>query len=421
MHAHKCGRWAWKYRTPDGRRHTAYFAPWCSPDEALAEWRATARSLERGDRRDPDDRRVYERSTLRVVARAFLGVIRERVELGEIGWDTFRDCRSTVQWLVRAIDPSLRVDQLEPGDFRAAKRTLKGASLHTIKKRVITTRWMFAWAHDEHNVPVPRYGRYFSTPTQRRMRRARRDRAPEPYTPAEVRALIAHASPRLRAPIMLAINGGMRASDLAALDVRDVELGEAGLVAPAVGRIDTHRAKTEAPLRVPLWPETVAAILAHPSRGASPSDPLLTTRTGARLARISDDARHRTDTVALMFSRGLLRRLSTPDPEDPSRVIPMRGSFGLLRSTFDTIAAETTDDTARKVIMGHTIDRMDETYIKRLAWSRLEAVTEHVRRWLYGVDAGPAAASWMGHCPVTRPDALPRQGARRGPSGRGAR
>ena len=79
------------------------------------------------------------------------------------------------------------------------------------------------------------------------------------------------------------------------------------------------------------------------------------------------------DSVSLEFGK-LLNRLK----------IKRSGlGFYALRHTFRTVADSTLDLTAIRIVMGHTDKNIDAAYIERIDKSRLTAVTEHVRKWLF--------------------------------------
>jgi integrase len=59
-------------------------------------------------------------------------------------------------------------------------------------------------------------------------------------------------------------------------------------------------------------------------------------------------------------------------------------SFYTLRHTFRTWADEVRDQHAIHRIMGHTIPGMSGIYIEAIGLERLVAVTEHVRKKLFG-------------------------------------
>ena len=59
-------------------------------------------------------------------------------------------------------------------------------------------------------------------------------------------------------------------------------------------------------------------------------------------------------------------------------------NFYALRHTFETIGGETKDQVAVDHIMGHARDDMASAYRERISDERLKAVSDHVRRWLFG-------------------------------------
>jgi integrase len=64
--------------------------------------------------------------------------------------------------------------------------------------------------------------------------------------------------------------------------------------------------------------------------------------------------------------------------------------FYTLRHTFRTVADEAKDQPAADFIMGHEAPRMSSHYRERIDDSRLKAVAEHVRTWLFGTPTAPA-------------------------------
>ena len=81
----------------------------------------------------------------------------------------------------------------------------------------------------------------------------------------------------------------------------------------------------------------------------------------------------RTDTVSVQFCE-LLKKLG----------LYREGiSFYTLRHVFRTVADAARDPVAIDLIMGHTDSTMGGHYRERVEECRLEAVTEHVRQWLF--------------------------------------
>jgi integrase len=59
-------------------------------------------------------------------------------------------------------------------------------------------------------------------------------------------------------------------------------------------------------------------------------------------------------------------------------------NFYCLRHGFETIGGEARDQVAVNAIMGHVDDSMASAYRERISDGRLQAVTDHVRGWLFG-------------------------------------
>ena len=77
----------------------------------------------------------------------------------------------------------------------------------------------------------------------------------------EIRRILDVAGPIRRAMVLLGANCGFGNTDVATLPQAAVDLDS--------GWIDFPRPKTEINRRVPLWPETVTALLARRSRNQS--------------------------------------------------------------------------------------------------------------------------------------------------------
>ena len=68
-------------------------------------------------------------------------------------------------------------------------------------------------------------------------------------------------------------------------------------------------------------------------------------------------------------------------------------NFYSLRHTFETIGGGARDQVAVDHIMGHARDDMASVYRERISDDRLKAVTDHVRKWLFGAPGNKLEAS----------------------------
>jgi integrase len=158
--------------------------------------------------------------------------------------------------------------------------------------------------------------------------------------------------------IYLGINAGFGNTDVSTLPTKVLDL-EGGWVTFA-------RPKNGIPRRAPLWPETAAALREVVVKGE-------------RLA-FSMKCKRRGNAVTRAFGR-LLRRLKINGRR--------RLGFYSLRHSFRTVADNTKDFPAIRLVMGHSSDgQIDGTYVERIDDARLQAVTDHVRAWLFGSPQG---------------------------------
>jgi integrase len=178
--------------------------------------------------------------------------------------------------------------------------------------------------------------------------------------------MIGAAGVQVKAMILLGINAGFGNSDCGNLPLSAVDLGRAV--------IDYPRPKTGIPRRCVLWPETVEALKAAL---ASRPAPKREEHAGLVFLTRCGDSWH-TDTPDGPLSREvgkLLRRLGINGRH--------RLGFYALRHTFRTIADEAKDQPAADYIMGHEVPHMSAVYRETISDSRLKAVTDHVRSWLF--------------------------------------
>jgi integrase len=139
------------------------------------------------------------------------------------------------------------------------------------------------------------------------------------------------------------------------------------------GWVDYPRPKTGVPRRVPLWPETVAAIREALKRRPTPkleadAGLVFVTKKLGRFAKLDND-----NPVTKETSK-LLKQLKLHRPGL---------NFYALRHVFETIGGESRDQAAVDAVMGHARDDMASVYRERISDERLKAVTETVRRWLW--------------------------------------
>jgi integrase len=304
--------------------------------------------------------------------------LRQR-EAGEIGPRMFDEYKATTDRLVSTFGKTRLVDDLAADDFEALRDEMakQYGPVH-LGNEIQKIRTAFKYAFESGLIDRPvRYGPQFKKPSASVLRRHRATKGPKLFAADEILRMIDSSGVPLRAMILLGINCGYGNSDCGKLPLRAVDLD--------AGTIDFPRPKTGIARRCPLWPETIAAL-----RDA------LTKRPEAKSE----------EHVGLCFitKYGLPWYKNTPDGPISKetakllKALAINGRTGLgfytLRHTFRTVADESKDQPAVDYIMGHTDPTMGGHYRERIDDSRLKAVTEHVRAWLFGsVPDGANAAN----------------------------
>jgi integrase len=371
LFAHATGRWAKKIR---GKLH--YFGPWSDSDAALKKYLDQRDDLQAG--RTP--RISGEGLTIRDLANRFLTSKQHLVSTGEIAQRTFNDYHVTCERLISELGRNRLVTDLASDDFERLRRVLSNSrGPVALGNEIQRVRTVFKFALDSALIPAPvRFGPSFRKPNKKTMRRARNATGPRMFEAEELRQILVAADIRLSAMILLGINGGLGQADLAALPIAAVNFDSSVLNYP--------RQKTAISRRIPLWPETVAALREALRTRPKPKleadrDLVFITKYGFRWVRTNEKGTS-IDSVGWEF-RKLLLRLGLKRP---------RISFYALRHTFETIGGESTDQVAVDHIMGHARDDMASVYRERISDERLQTVTEHVRAWLFDPDGSVVSA-----------------------------
>jgi integrase len=336
--------------------------------------------------REPRDR--VDGPTVEELCFRYLAHHEGRRDTGELNPRSYAALFAAAETMAKTIGRTRAVADLAPDDFRRLRAKLaRTRGLVSLRNEIQRVRGIFKFAFDEGLVPAPvKYGQGFAKPKLEAVRRAREAHRAEHgdrmFEADELRAVIAACGQPLKAMVLLAANAAFGQSDIAALPTRAADLD--------AGWVDFARVKTAVRRRVPLWPETVAAIrewLPIRPRATNPADAgcLFLTVRGTRWVKSSapgeradEDGRRGPggspgDAVIGEFNK-VLRRLKL---KRPGR------SFYAIRHGFETIGGETADQVAVDAIMGHVPQGMAAAYRERIGVDRLRRVTEHVRNWLF--------------------------------------
>lgn len=370
---HATKRWAKKIR---GKMH--YFGPWDDPDGALAKYNAEKDALHEG--RKP--REVSEGVTIKVLCNAYLNHKQDKLDAGELSPRTFTGYRDTAELLIEKLGKGRLVADLRPDDFAALRKHMTGAKKWgpvRVRNFIQQVRSVFKFGTESELLDkVVNFGPGFTRPTNKTLRLHRESKGKRMFEADEVRALVdgslvvgedgpqlVKPNASLRAMFLLGVNCGFGNADCGTLPISALDLDG--------GWVNYHRPKTGITRRCPLWPETVAALQAMLSSRREPVN-----AEDAGLAFITS--------AGLSWHKNIDDNPISKQTKKLLNALGFRGNrnFYALRHTFETIGGEARDQVAVDHIMGHARDDMASVYRERISDERLKAVSDHVRKWVFG-------------------------------------
>jgi integrase len=375
---HATGRWAKKIK---GRLH--YFGKVADDPKGEA---ALQRYLDDRDDlyagRTPRSKRVG--LTIEELANRFCAAKDAKVQSGELAPATLRDYIGTCKRIVKHFGRARLVEDLRGDDFDKFRADLaKTNGLVGLCNQITQARMVFNYAYKAGLIERPvHFGANFSRPSKKAIRK---QRTPRMFEAAEIRQMIDRARPVMKAMILLGVNAGFGCSDVGRLPKEAVDLEDGWITFP--------RPKTGSDRRVPLWPETIAAIreaIAVCPKPASKdlSDRVFLTRNGQ--SWFKESTRYMTEQFR-KFLQGIDDQAADKALADgvdaPPKLYRKGRGFYTLRHVFETMAGESCDQVAVDAIMGRERGDMASHYRERISDERLRKVVNTVRDWLYAVTA----------------------------------
>jgi integrase len=332
--------------------------------EALEIYKAQADDLHAG--RTP--RAKGDGLTIADFCNAFLTAKQRQYEAGEISRRMFDEYKATTDRLVATFGKTRLVDDLAADDFEALRDGMaKQWGPVRLGNEIQKVRTVFKYGFEAGLIGKPiRFGPQFKKPSASVMRRHRAKNGERMLEADQLRQLLDKAGPQVKAMLLLGVNAGFGNHDIATLPLLALDLD--------AGWVNYPRPKTGIGRRCPLWPETVKALRAAVAERPAPRQ---------------DEA------AGLVFvtTRGrswLIKGIANPVSVTVRDLMKKAGihhhgiGFYTLRHVFRTIADGSQDQVAVNHIMGHSDSSMAATYRERIDDSRLQAVAEHVRAWLFG-------------------------------------
>ncbi len=350
-------RWA---RTRNGKLEKVEGDGW---KEALALYKAQADDLHAG--RTPRVRKVGEGLILSDLCNRFLTSKQRKVKAGEITTGTFAACKVTTDLIIGQFGKARLVDDLVAEDFGTLRAVMAERwGPVRLGNEITRVRSVFKFGYDSGIIKnAVRYGPEFVKPSASVLRRHKAKNGERMLEADQCRRLLDATPVQLRAMILLGLNCGFIGKDCADLPLSAIK-GE---------WIDFPRPKTGIARRCPLWPETVEALeVAITER----PEPRLDTAEGS----VFITRRGRS-----WLSCGQSNQISVATNKLMKEIGVHRAGIGFatLRHVFRTVADGSRDQVAINHIMGHADATMAATYRERIDDSRLIAVVQHVRAWLW--------------------------------------
>lgn len=357
---HNCGLWCKKVL---GKLY--YFGSWKDDpkgNRALDRWLADKDDLLAG--RIPRARTGAP--TLGDLVSQFLftkGLLRDNGELVAATWNAYAD---VCDELLEAFGQNRLLTDLLPDDFQKLRsKWAERWGPVRLANEINRARVVFNYARKNGLVrEAIVYGEGFKRPSQKTLRLNRAAKGPKMFEAEELRRMSEGATQPLTTMLLLGINAALGNADVARLPLSAIDLKTGWLTYP--------RGKTGIMRRVPLWPETIAAVKEWLTTRPAPKNPLnfellfITVRGNAWDKGTGDRA-------VTHECRKLLDSLG----------IGGHRNFYALRHTFETIAGESRDQVAVDAVMGHADASMAAAYREGISNGRLQAVTDLVHAWLF--------------------------------------
>jgi integrase len=291
---------------------------------------------------------------LRVLANLFRDARRPHVQPG-----TWADYETAIDQFLTGVGKYRTASSLSPGDFQTVRdKWAKALGPWKLDNRVQSVHSMFRWANRVARLidREPWYGDSFRKTTTADKRRARRLRTAENgermFNRSELKVILNAAAGPLRAFVLLGLNGGMYAADIAQMEPADLRKeGKLWI-------IDNERHKTGMLRKLVLWPETIKAMECC-RRG---TDRLFVTSHG------NPWVNGETNSVMLLFGR-LLADLKIKRPGV---------NFGAFKHTHISAVGDHHDLDAARLVRGHDFGAIESHY-DFPSIARIKAVTDLAR------------------------------------------
>lgn len=332
LYAHASGQWAKKIK---GKAY--YFGKWEDPQAALRRYLAEKDYLLAGQ--VPPSESGH---SISYICDRYLQSRLVDVKTGELEQGSFDKYQEYLQFF-SDLAGDKKVEHLTQADLRKIREKMaEGVGTSTLSNRVRIARMALRWSRELTGQEF-QFGK-FREPGAKAKRKARAEAGAKMVSREDILRVLDAANPDMKAMVLLGINCAFGNTDCSKLEWKYVDM-EGGWHSFA-------RPKTYVPRKAKLWPETVEALAAVKGSG----ERVFTTKYGNPW---------KTTAIAHECEKLGIRYYD-------------------LRRTFRTVADETLETMAIRMVMGHTPreDDMDSRYVQSIKDERLEVVARYVRAWL---------------------------------------
>jgi integrase len=310
--------------------------------------------------------------TVRDICNAFMRAKTESFEQGDIGLRMLEEYRTTCEFLIRKLGRDRLVDDLKPRDFEKLRADIsKRRGPAGLGNQVVRVKSIFKYALAASLISKQVvFGPQFKGASKRVMREHRNERGKKLLPASQIRSLISSADDvQLKCWILLGVNCGLGPTDIVRLPNKAIDFEQAWLNYP--------RPKNGIKRESPLWAETVSCLKEVLASRPKPTDSNAQNLVFLRKSGKSWEGNLVTNSISLLTTR-LMKQVGCYQPGN---------SHYTLRHVFATVGAGLKDVAALSFMMGHSDDNsMLSRYIEEIDPSRLTAISNHVRSWLFDSD-----------------------------------
>jgi len=353
---HATNRWAKKIK---GRLH--YFGPWNDWQGALERYQYQVHYLQQGKTPPPQN---VSALTVDGLVNGFLEHREAKLNAGDLSKLTFDDYKRLGAKLIASLGRYTAVADLQPSDFRKLREEFASrGGLVNLVSNIRRTKAFFNYGAKNFNVRA-HMGMEFDPPSRKAIKREAESKPKRIFTLDELQTLYHAADIQMRAFMLLALNGGMGNNDIGLLEHRHIKNGW----------VNFPRPKTLVERSFPLWRETIKAIEAA-KQTESELPFVFRTKYGNCWSKAIAD-----NPISKEF-----RKLCID-----CKLHQKGRGFYSLRHQFRTVADGCRDRVAIDHVMGHADDSMGGNYREWVDPKRLQAVVDHVYKWINPMFRKPA-------------------------------